>query len=90
MKHKKSMVVFSALLIVGISCCTVIKSKAATVKKTEVVCETSASICQEVSEGYNNGTKGTMMVVEGVLEDNGIEKDVYLVTLSGTEDVWRF
>jgi len=38
-------------------------------------------------KGYNGGTKGPILVTKGVLKTNTETQDVYLVWLSGTEDV---
>ena len=87
MKKKKSMIILTSLLIIGLTCSTVIRSKAAEISKTKVVCSKSTTLCKEVKKGYNDGEKGPMMIVKGILSDNNIETEVYLVTLSGTENV---
>ncbi len=48
----------------------------------------AAQIAKLVSDGYNKGTKGPITVTQGTLQDGSSSKDVYLVTLSGTE--WVF
>lgn len=49
----------------------------------------AAELCQYVYDGYNQGTKGPITVTKGVLKKGWSSKDVYLVTLSGTELVFN-
>lgn len=48
----------------------------------------AAEIAQLVSDGYNGGTKGPITVTKGTLQKTFSSKEVYLITLSGTE--WVF
>ncbi len=48
----------------------------------------AAEICQYVYDGYNQGKKGPITVTKGTLKKGWSSKEVYLVTLSGTE--WVF
>ncbi|MBR0417278.1 MAG: hypothetical protein IJI56_05665 [Firmicutes bacterium] len=52
----------------------------------------AAQIAQLVDEGYNQGTKGPVTITKGTLNTGGWfpqTKEVYLVTLSGTEMVFN-
>lgn len=47
----------------------------------------SAQVADLVWDGYNNGVDGPISIIEGTLKNGGKSQNVYLVTLSGTEDV---
>ncbi len=47
----------------------------------------SAEVADLVWDGYNNGVDGPISIIEGTLTNGKKSQDVYLVTLSGTEDV---
>ena len=49
----------------------------------------AAQIAQLVADGYNQGTKGPITVTKGTFTSGGKTKDIYLVTLSGTEMVFN-
>ncbi len=49
----------------------------------------AAELCQYVYDGYNQGTKGPITVTKGTLKKGWTSKEVYLVTLSGTEMVFN-
>lgn len=49
----------------------------------------AAEIAVLVSDGYNQGTKGPITITKGTLKTLLSSKDVYLVTLSGTELVFN-
>ena len=49
----------------------------------------AAQIAQLVDAGYNNGTKGPITVTKGTLKKTFSSKEVYLITLSGTELVFN-
>ena len=42
-------------------------------------------ICEICYQGYNGGTQGPIIVIRGFLKKGNSSKEVYLVTLSGTE-----
>ena len=42
-----------------------------------------------VCDGYNQGTRGPISITQGVLKNGSSSKQVYLVTLSGTEMVFN-
>ena len=42
-------------------------------------------ICEICYQGYNGGTQGPIIVTRGFLKKGNSSKEVYLVTLSGTE-----
>lgn len=44
-------------------------------------------LCEYVYQGYNGGIKGPIIVTKGICATNTGEKEVYLITLSGTEIV---
>ena len=46
-------------------------------------------ICTYVYQGYNEGTKGPIIITKGTLTKGSSTKTIYLVTLSGTETVTR-
>ena len=48
----------------------------------------AAQIANYVGDGYNQGTKGPITVTKGTLKKGFSSKEVYLITLSGTE--WVF
>lgn len=48
----------------------------------------AAEIAQLVSDGYNGGVKGPITITKGTLQKSFSSKEIYLVTLSGTE--WVF
>lgn len=48
----------------------------------------AAEIATYVSDGYNQGTKGPITITRGTLKSLFSSKEVYLITLSGTE--WVF
>ena len=48
----------------------------------------AAEIAQYVSDGYNGGVKGPITITKGTLEKTFSSKEIYLITLSGTE--WVF
>ena len=47
----------------------------------------AAQIAQLVYDGYNEGAKGPISITQGVYQKGKTTKQVYLVTLSGTESV---
>ncbi len=49
----------------------------------------AAQICQLVKDGYNEGVKGPITVTKGTLKSGWSTKEVYLITLSGTELVFN-
>ena len=49
----------------------------------------SAQIYTLVRDGYNGGTKGPISITRGTLTQGRIQRQVYLVTLSGTELVFN-
>ena len=48
----------------------------------------AAQLANYVSDGYNQGTKGPITITKGTLKKTFSSKEIYLVTLSGTE--WVF
>ena len=48
---------------------------------------TSPEIFNLVCEGYNEGTKGPIIITKGKLKSGFSSKTVYLITLSGTDNV---
>lgn len=52
-----------------------------------VTCSYANEIAAICYQGYNGGEKGPIIITEGVLDYGYGKKDVYLVTLSGTEFV---
>ena len=48
---------------------------------------TSAQVADLVWDGYNKGVDGPISIIEGTLKSGWSSTNVYLVTLSGTEDV---
>ncbi len=49
----------------------------------------AAQVAQLVSEGYNKGEQGPIIVTKGTLNTGSSSKDVYVITLSGTELVFN-
>ncbi len=49
----------------------------------------AAEVAQLVSDGYNQGTLGPITITKGKLVNGWSSKDIYLVTLSGTEMVFN-
>ena len=49
----------------------------------------AAQVDQLVEEGYNKGVKGPVSIIKGTLKTTFSSKEVYLVTLSGTELVFN-
>lgn len=48
---------------------------------------TSAQVADLVWDGYNQGVDGPISIIQGTLKSGWSSTNVYLVTLSGTEDV---
>ena len=46
-------------------------------------------ICTLVYDGYNEGVKGPISVTKGTMKSGYTSKIIYLITLSGTEDVFN-
>ncbi|MDD6352462.1 MAG: hypothetical protein PUG16_08745 [Lachnospiraceae bacterium] len=51
------------------------------------VLSNSASVAELVFRGYNNGVKGPVSITSGILVNGSRNTKVYLITLSGTENV---
>ena len=47
----------------------------------------ASDICTYLYDGYNGGTKGPIIITKGLYKKGSTSKTVYLVTLSGTENV---
>ncbi|MBR1758268.1 MAG: hypothetical protein IJ744_06015 [Lachnospiraceae bacterium] len=88
MKKRLARIVALALVLVTIFSGSVRVSAANNATYTN-----AAQIAQLVAEGYNKGTKGPITITKGTLKTKGwlftTTKDVYLVTLSGTEMVFN-
>lgn len=53
----------------------------------QVTYTNAAEICSYVYQGYNGGTLGPITITKGIFKSGNKAKEVYLVTLSGTENV---
>ena len=49
----------------------------------------AAELCTYVYDGYNGGVKGPITITKGTLKKGLTSKEIYLVTLSGTEMVFN-
>ncbi len=72
-------------LALGIQSANVLSAKT----ESEVKFSKSAELCNYLFQGYNQGKKGPIIITKGTFRKWLIKKDVYLVTLTGTEFVWN-
>ncbi|MBP5224137.1 MAG: hypothetical protein J6Z38_00925 [Lachnospiraceae bacterium] len=82
---KKSLKLFALVLAAVLLFCSV---PAMAAGNTQTYTKAS-EIADLVGEGYNKGTKGPITVTQGTLKSGWSTKNVYLVTLSGTEMVFN-
>lgn len=81
---KRIAMVFTAALIITSFIVSGLSSKAA----DYTTYTNAAEVCQHVYKGYNEGVYGPITVTKGTLKQSfGRNKEVYLITLSGTEFV---
>ncbi len=73
------------LAILFVLCFTIVSAWPMTAKAQTATYYNAAQICSIVYQGYNNGTKGPIIVTKGTYRAGSTSKTIYLVTLSGTE-----
>lgn len=83
MKKKRLALLLTVILMFGMTIVHIPEVKAS----SQVTFTKSADVCTYLSKGYNSGEKGPIIITKGVFKNKGTQTDVYLVTLSGTEEV---
>ncbi len=82
MKKQLARVFLSLIMVLSVSVCML-----ASAKSTMKVCTSAADLGEIVMDGYNLGEKGSVQIIEGTYTSNkGNTFDVYVVTVSGTEN----
>lgn len=82
MKRYLSGFLAAVLLLTGIGSSTVFAGSRQTVTYTQ-----ANEVCEVCYLGYNEGVKGPIVVTKGKLITKSASKEIYLITLSGTEQV---
>lgn len=83
MKRKMKTALFALVFVIG----SITMPSSVAKASNQVTFTKSADICTYLSLGYNKGVKGPIIITQGVMKKGSTQKEVYLVTLSGTEDV---
>lgn len=73
------------MAILFVLCFTIISTCPITAKAQNATYYNAAQICNVVYQGYNNGSRGPIIITKGTYCSGNTSKTIYLVTLSGTE-----